>query len=104
MSPRWWPDGWLTDCADRIVDPRWEPAGCPAGDLRAGPSSWSGDALPTRVWPAGRTGDRAVDPMDRIDQIISVVETARNVPMSRNCMIDRSEMVGLLEQHYPPER
>jgi hypothetical protein len=28
--------------------------------------------------------------MDRIDQIISVVETARNVPMSRNCMIDRA--------------
>jgi cell division septum initiation protein DivIVA len=40
----------------------------------------------------------AVDPMDRIDQIISMVETARNVPMSRNCMIDRGEMIGLLEQ------
>jgi cell division septum initiation protein DivIVA len=39
-----------------------------------------------------------VDPIDRIDEIISVVETARNVPMSRNCMIDRSEMIGLLEQ------
>jgi cell division septum initiation protein DivIVA len=36
--------------------------------------------------------------MDRIDEIISVVETARNVPMSRNCMLDRAEMVGLLEQ------
>lgn len=39
-----------------------------------------------------------MDPMDRIDEIISVVETARNVPMSRNCMIDRGEMIGLLEQ------
>ena len=39
-----------------------------------------------------------MDPMDRIDQIISLVETARNVPMSRNCMIDRGEMIGLLEQ------
>jgi cell division septum initiation protein DivIVA len=39
-----------------------------------------------------------VDPMDRIDEIISMVETARNVPMSRNCMLDRSELIGLLEQ------
>ena len=39
-----------------------------------------------------------MDPMDRIDEIISVVEAARNVPMSRNCMIDRGEMVGLLDQ------
>jgi cell division septum initiation protein DivIVA len=35
--------------------------------------------------------------MDRIDEIITLVETARNVPMSRNCMLDRAEMVGLLE-------
>ena len=39
-----------------------------------------------------------MDPMDRIDEIISVVEAARNVPMSRNCMMDRGEMIGLLEQ------
>jgi cell division septum initiation protein DivIVA len=39
-----------------------------------------------------------VDPMDRIDEIITLVETARNVPMSRNCMLDRSEMIGLLDQ------
>ena len=38
-----------------------------------------------------------MDPMDRIDEIISVVEAARNVPMSRNCMIDRGEMIALLE-------
>ena len=35
--------------------------------------------------------------MDRIDEIISMVETARNVPMSRNCMLDRGELIGLLE-------
>lgn len=39
-----------------------------------------------------------MDPMDRIDEIITLVETARNVPMSRNCMLDRGEMIGLLEQ------
>jgi cell division septum initiation protein DivIVA len=39
-----------------------------------------------------------VDPMDRIDEIISLVETARSVPMSRNCMLDRGELIGLLEQ------
>jgi regulator of protease activity HflC (stomatin/prohibitin superfamily) len=40
-----------------------------------------------------------VDPLDRIDEIINMVETARSVPMSRaNCMIDRAEMIGVLEQ------
>ncbi len=43
------------------------------------------------------TGETSMDPMDRIDEIISVVEAARNVPMSRNCMIDRGEMIALLE-------
>ena len=40
-----------------------------------------------------------VDPFDRIDEIIAMVETARAVPMSRNnCMIDRAEMIGVLDQ------
>jgi cell division septum initiation protein DivIVA len=39
-----------------------------------------------------------VDPLDRIDEIIALVEGARSVPMSRNCMVDRGEMIGSLEQ------
>jgi hypothetical protein len=40
-----------------------------------------------------------VDPLDRIDEIIAMVEAARAVPMSRaNCMVDRAEMIGVLEQ------
>jgi len=40
-----------------------------------------------------------VDPLDRIDEIIATIEAARSVPMSRNnCMVDRGEMVGTLEQ------
>ncbi len=39
-----------------------------------------------------------MDPLDRIDEIIAMVEGARNVPMSRNCIVDRSEMIGLLDQ------
>jgi vacuolar-type H+-ATPase subunit H len=39
-----------------------------------------------------------VDPLDRIDEIIALVEGARSVPMSRNCMIDRGELIGTLEQ------
>jgi cell division septum initiation protein DivIVA len=40
-----------------------------------------------------------VDPLDRIDEIIAIVEAARAVPMSRNnCMVDRGEMIGVLEQ------
>jgi hypothetical protein len=54
------------------------------------------DGLPTRMGADRRDG--SVDPMDRIDELITLVETARNVPMSRNCMIDRGEMIGLLEQ------
>lgn len=40
-----------------------------------------------------------VDPLDRIDEIMAIVERARAVPMSRNnCMIDRGEMLALLDQ------
>jgi hypothetical protein len=40
-----------------------------------------------------------MDPLDRIDEIISVVESARSVPMSRNnCVVDRGEMIAALEQ------
>ena len=40
-----------------------------------------------------------MDPLDRIDEIIALVEGARSVPMSRNnCMVDRGEMIGLLDQ------
>ena len=40
-----------------------------------------------------------MDPLDRIDEIISLVEAARSVPMSRtNFMFDRSEMIALLEE------
>jgi cell division septum initiation protein DivIVA len=39
-----------------------------------------------------------VDPLDRIDQIIALVEGARSAPMSRsNCVVDRAEMINLLE-------
>jgi len=39
-----------------------------------------------------------VDPLDRIDDLIALIEAARNVPMSRNCMVDRQEVIGLLDQ------
>ena len=39
-----------------------------------------------------------MDPLDRIDEIIALVEGARSVPMSRNCMIDRGELISSLEQ------
>ena len=38
-----------------------------------------------------------MDPMDRIDEMISLVENARNVPMSRNCMLDRGELINMLD-------
>ncbi|MGC9666301.1 hypothetical protein ACNTMW_07055 [Planosporangium sp. 12N6] len=39
-----------------------------------------------------------MDPLDRIDEMIALVESARSVPMSRNCIVDRGEMIGSLEQ------
>jgi regulator of protease activity HflC (stomatin/prohibitin superfamily) len=39
-----------------------------------------------------------VDPLDRIDEIIALIEGARSVPMSRNCIVDRAEMIGVLDQ------
>ncbi|NLU79577.1 ATP synthase F0 subunit B [Micromonospora sp. HNM0581] len=40
-----------------------------------------------------------MDPLDRIDELITIVEQARSVPMSRtNCMVDRSEMIGALDE------
>ncbi len=39
-----------------------------------------------------------MDPLDRIDDIIAMVEAARSVPMSRNCMVDRGELIGALDQ------
>src|SRR2546423_2197532 len=46
--------------------------------------------------PCGQ--ENPVDPLDRIDEIIALVEGARSVPMSRNCMLDRGELIGLLDQ------
>jgi len=40
-----------------------------------------------------------VEMLDRIDQIIALVESARAMPMSRaNCVLDRAEMIGYLDQ------
>ena len=40
-----------------------------------------------------------MDPLDRIDEIIALVESARSVPMSRtNFMFDRGEMVAILDE------
>jgi vacuolar-type H+-ATPase subunit H len=39
-----------------------------------------------------------VDPLDRIDEITVLVESARSVPMSRNCMLDRSELINMLDR------
>lgn len=39
-----------------------------------------------------------MDPLDRLDEIITMVEGARSVPMSRNCMIDRGDLIGALEE------
>ncbi|MGW4463271.1 hypothetical protein [Micromonospora sp. NBC_01796] len=40
-----------------------------------------------------------MDPLDRIDELINIVETARSVPMSRtNCMVDRADFIAALDE------
>ncbi len=39
-----------------------------------------------------------MDPLERIDEIIATVEHARAVPMSRNCLVDRNELINALEE------
>lgn len=39
-----------------------------------------------------------MDALERIDEIIATVEHARAVPMSRNCLIDRQELLSALEE------
>lgn len=39
-----------------------------------------------------------MDPLERIDEIVATVEAARAVPMSRNCLVDRNELLAALEE------
>jgi cell division septum initiation protein DivIVA len=39
-----------------------------------------------------------VDPLESIEEISAVVESARAVPMSANCMVNRNELLGLLDE------
>jgi vacuolar-type H+-ATPase subunit H len=42
--------------------------------------------------------EHRVDFLDRLDDITSLIENARAVPMSSNCMINRSEVLRLLDE------
>ena len=48
-----------------------------------------------------------VDPLDRVDELVALIEHARAMPMSRsNCVVDRGQMLGLLHElrdHLPSE-
>jgi vacuolar-type H+-ATPase subunit H len=40
-----------------------------------------------------------VDPLERIDELVGLIENARAMPMSRaNCVVDRAQLVGALQQ------
>jgi hypothetical protein len=40
----------------------------------------------------------AVDPLDRIDEISAFIEAARAVPMSSNAMVNRNEILAMLDE------
>lgn len=39
-----------------------------------------------------------MDVHDRLDELIGVIESARSMPMSASCVINRAEVLGLLEE------
>ena len=39
-----------------------------------------------------------MDVQNKVDQIVAAVENARSMPMSASCVVNRSELVGLLEE------
>jgi hypothetical protein len=39
-----------------------------------------------------------VDVHDKLDEITGLVENARSMPMSASCIVNRSELLGLLEE------
>lgn len=62
---------------------------------------WNGSTgYPTEHHDPEAPVDRstAVDPLDRIDEISAFVEAARAVPMSGNCMLNRNEMLAMLDE------
>jgi vacuolar-type H+-ATPase subunit H len=41
----------------------------------------------------------AVDPLDRVDELVAIIEHARAMPMSRtNCVVDRGQFLGALKE------
>lgn len=43
-------------------------------------------------------GALAVEALDRIDEAIRLAENARSVPMSSNCILNRQDLLSMLEQ------
>lgn len=39
-----------------------------------------------------------MDVQNRVDEIIGVVESARSMPMSASCVVNRAELVALLRE------
>ena len=39
-----------------------------------------------------------MDVHDKLDELIAIVENARSMPMSASCMVNRGEVLGLLEE------
>ena len=43
--------------------------------------------------------NNAVDPLDRVDELIALIENARSMPMSRaNCVVDRAHAINELQE------
>ncbi|GAA1682583.1 ATP synthase subunit B family protein [Fodinicola feengrottensis] len=60
-----------------------------------------GSDLPTGALPSMPIPERRAsteDSLDRIDELTAMVEHARGVPMSSNCIVNRGEMLGLLDE------
>lgn len=57
-----------------------------------------GSEHPTGALPPMPDRRGTEDSLDRIDELTAMVEQARGVPMSSNCIVNRGELLGLLDE------
>lgn len=68
-------------------------------------AQWGGDVahlLPPSCWRPSRRSSRSsrvcdVDVQMKLDEIVAAVEAARSMPMSASCVVNRAELLAMLE-------
>lgn len=70
---------------------RWETHGCRAG------ADWP-YSRSVRLQSAVESGEHTVDVQKKLDEIVEAVGNARSMPMSASCVVNRAELLSMLEE------